>query len=433
MEKQPLSVTVNETAPCCIEMSVTVPAARAKKVYDGVIAKLSTQVKLPGFRAGKIPAKMLIGRYGEGIVAETMDQLLNDTVYEAAKEKDYVLASNATPEGETTYVPGEDFTYKVKVDVEPKFDLPEYKGLELKKDSVEVTDEEVNGMLDNLAESRSTYELVDRAAAKNDMLKVNFNADADEALSAEAGCKYLLKGENSWMVLREPEMLPGITSILDGLKAGDKKDAEIEYPADFRVEALRGKKLAYHFEVIEVHAFKAPEINDDFAKEMQFESVEDMKSKIRDMFKGQKESAAQAKMQEQAMELLLANQDFALPPTNLERTTKNILEDLKKKEGKDVKLDEGAEAALAAKAAKEAADMLRRTYILAKIADAENVQVTNEQIYGTIESFAARYGQKPEQVLKDLSKDGRLYSLIGSIREQNALKLVVDNAKVVEA
>lgn len=432
-----LDITCTETAPCCLTMTVKVPAARAKSVYDNVTKKVASQVKVPGFRSGKIPAKILNARFGNEILAETSQRLVQDFFELAAKEKGLNLATRPQlVDGDIPeYKIGEDFSFAMHFEVFPDVVLPEYKGIQVTQNAIVVSDSEVEDALNGWLEQRSTFEKVERPAQKNDMLKLSYHADVPEELVEDKALSYLLKADNTWMVLREPEYLPGAQTALLGVAADEQKDVEISFPEDFRFEELKGKTLLYHFSVKEVQAQVMPALDEKIFQEVGVKDSEELHERIRKSLVYGKTSQEEEKVRAQVIDALLSGQDFAVPPTLLKKRKESLMENFLQSLQRDLLSDDEKNAKIAAyesEAEAQASRDLRRIVLLEKIAEVEKITGSQSEIMNVIGMMAQREGITFDVALRRLHDSGQITSLVSSIVESKAIALLVKEAVKTE-
>ena len=167
-----LQIIRTEPAPCLVNLEVIVPADKAQMAYKQISRKYAQKARVPGFRAGKIPAHILAKRYGQNILAETTDTLFKsayDTALQAEKIRQATSMKKEDLELES-YQVGQDFSFKLRLEVEPEFELPEYVGVNVSSNEVQVGDDEVSAIIDSLREQRTTHAKVDRASQRGDML-----------------------------------------------------------------------------------------------------------------------------------------------------------------------------------------------------------------------------------------------------------------------
>ena len=210
-----ITVTITETAPCSRSLKIQVAPESVQATYDDAIRTLNNQIRLPGFRAGKVPRAIIVSRYAKELEAETIDKLINTALRKALE--DNKLNPIGQPELDKDckleLKLGEPFEFTANIEIAPVFDLPEYKKLALTKADTSVSEDEVNDAINTFLENNIDYQQTGKPAAQKDMLKVDYKAAIPEGETYSDKCNYLMNGENSWLVLREPELLPGASTI----------------------------------------------------------------------------------------------------------------------------------------------------------------------------------------------------------------------------
>ena len=411
-------VTIKETSPCSRSLTIQVDAESVQKTYDDAINALNNQIKLPGFRAGKVPRAIIVSRYEKELEGETVDKLINKALRKALE--DNKLNPIGQPELDKDCKPvlklGNPFDFVVNVEIAPVFTLPEYKKLALTKADTSVSEDEVNDAINTFLENNIDYKENGQPAAQKDMLKVTYNAVIPEGETYSDKCNYLLKGENSWLVLREPELLPGASTILVGVMPGDEKDADITFPKDHYNTELAGKTFKYHIKVNEVHNAIVPELNDEFAKKYKMDSAQQIKDNFKKNMEARKEQIENEKLRTQVMDTLLAAADFPLPEKLLASETARIKSQLVNREKQQGKKDDeitAMDADLNQQAEKQACNSLRREFLLSEIAKEEKVEVSFNDLLPVMSDIAQREKKNIRQVMKAL-QDNRQLEVIGN-------------------
>lgn len=432
----PLNVTLTEPSSCFMSMTVTVPAASARKVYNEELKELVRHAKLPGFRPGKIPPRMLMQHFGKGLIAGVSERLVNEGVRQALTEQDLDPAESPRPTaaGLPDYVVDQDYTFTVEFEHYPKFALVPYRGLKVTRESTEVSESEIDEAIKNWLEQQSTFKAVERPSARNDMLKVKFSSEPVEGLEADKRFGYLLSAESSWIMLREPEMLPGCQTFLLDLKAGDSKDCEVLFPDDFRIEELRGKTLNYHFEVLEVEGQVVPELDEEMFKKFNVASLEEFRKFVADQIKGGKENSQNRQITEQVFKLLADSYDFPLPPKTLERAAQGQIERFKETAQHSEHDEEKRQKMIddfVAGAAQEVADQLRIERVLERVIAAEKITLNSQDLHAELAAIAQSERITIEALINRLrNTHGAFESFSSGILRRKALKLLVDAAEV---
>ena len=424
-----LKYELTGTAPCCFKMQCVVPATATKRAYADVLTKYLKNVPQKGFRAGHVPQKMVLAQYGKSITGEAASVVCDNAVNEVFREKKLqVVPSTIHFEDDSApdrFKAGEEFAFSITLEAYEDIKAPEYKGLALTRQEHAIKDEAVDEAAQTIVRSRGTYAVVEAPAKEGDMVELSYAADDIPAeLLEDKTAAYLLKNENAWQMLRDPETIPGLTAILVGLKAGESKDASVAYPADFRVAALAGKTFAYHFTMKSVHAFTEPALDEAFFKGIGVKDLADLRTRLKARMIEQDNYNANRALVEQATKKLLEGQDFPLPPSVLASETKSYLEDKRGPKKEDGQPDEAA-------AANQAAENLRLARILTAIAQAENLNPGNNELSAYCYNLAMQTNTAPDKVAKDLFKDrDRVAALMMMLQRDMAMQFVVKNANV---
>lgn len=432
-----LKAEITTTAPCCLSLQIVVPAETAKKTYSSVLGQYSQKVVRPGFRAGHTPKQLILSLYGKAIEADTTERLVNQSLNEVVSEKKLRIAGEFSLKDGVTppYQDGKDYEFTVNTEIFADFELPQYKELDIAKKVLPVEDKQVDEAAETFLRMHGNYAVVERAAEAGDMLKVDYSSDADEELKGVKEASYLLNATNSWQMLREPESLPGVTGALTGLKAGETKDVAIEFPADFRVAALQGKKLNYHFTIQEVHGFTPAKQTPELFKQYGCEDLAGMKAMLRKRMEDQNERNAVVEMEKAIRDMLVPQLSFPLPPTMFEHAYQHAIEhELGHHDhaaGEEHKHD--ASELPAGKAEELKAEVekdIRMELLLDRIAEAEKLQVPPQDFYQYCYAMAQQSGMPPEEFMKKVSGNSAyLNNIFAMLLRQKAMAFVCENVK----
>jgi trigger factor len=432
-----LNVTRTDTEPCCFSLQIEVPAEQVKKAYGQALAKVRAKVRLPGFRPGKVPTAILVKQYAKEIEAETQEMLVNDSFKIALGQQKDKLALQAQLDQESIspFNQEEPFTFTVKCEAEPEFTLPEYKGVKLTRSAINVTDEDVEEHLGNMLDSRARLQQVERPAELGDFLKVNYNATLPEDFEVDKNGEYLVKAENSWMGLREPELLPGTIQKLVGAEVGAEVSLEVTFPEDFREEDFAGKTLPYVIKVLEIQAAVRPELDDELAKSFHAENVEDLKNRVRDRIHNQKTREREEELRNTLIEALMAQVDFPLPPTIVEYNRENVVREIVRTQQRNGVSEEQIRETI--KESMDKADQIARQrtrfqYLIEAIADAEGIKVENEELSQQINIMATMNRSSVKKTFREMTQSGQLMQMADSIRSSKTIDRLMELADITE-
>ena len=437
-----VNVTTEYPATCSALLKIEVPAEEAQVVYNKSAKEVASRASLPGFRPGKVPMAILMKNFAPQILARTTEKLF-DGGYKAAVDaaglSGKIIGSPELAEDsqDAKFEAGKPFAFSVVFDVRPEVAVPEYKGLQLSREKTEVTDEIVQLRVDSFLDMSAKMEVTQEPAKRDDILTGSYEAQLPEGLEIPDADKYVVKTEKAWLALREPEQLPGISTALLGVTPKSERDVEISFPADFRVEALRGKTLKYHFAIDEIRSRIRPELNDEFVKQFGAESVEKFREVIKTRLEAEAEQGAKYKMIEQIDNLLFSNLSFDLPPRQLKQVCGDVYKNMLEREKRTGKSEEDInanDAEMKKNAKQTAEDSLRRNYVLEKIIEAEKVVLSEEDYRNVLGYFlqTAPRGAKPDQVIKEKRESGELMRAMHEIVIQKTYDKIIEQAQVVD-
>ncbi len=440
-----LKITTEETAPCHYKLHVEVPAEQVDETFKALEKKYNKEAKLPGFRPGKVPRSMIWKQFGEQLRNQATEQLLQENVKKAMDQEklspeSQVIPADETSKGEKTASPGEPLSFAVEFDVEPEFELPDYRNIALAEEKAEVDEEEVERLLEEVLSNRKTFEKVERPAQLEDMLKADYRAqiDDEELEQYPESAKFILRNQSGWLALRDPEILPGIKQSLEGVEAGENREVSIEFPEDFFEKSLAGNSLQYSVQVHEVHAPKTPELNDELAKEVGAESAEDLRRKARAHIEQQRAQEIRRRQRQEIENALLDSVDMTLPPHALAQRTSEIYMEMTRRESEESQAQDESEADGEQPVTEQKSDEekqreadelarkgLRRKLILRKIAEKEGVTVEQQEFQSMLQSLSRYHNMEEGELLERLRNSGRIIDFLDDIRESKTLDHLV--------
>ncbi len=434
MDKSKYETAVKAAGACHYTVDVTVPAEEVSSAFAKVRKEFVKRAKIPGFRPGKAPGSVIDQRFGDQINGEVRKTLLREGIRNAIEANDLkpVTLPRLMPEKDGVVERNQDFVFAVELDVEPEFKPPKYKGLKLTRYKLEVSDDDIEQQIAEMQRRHASYKIADRAAEAGDMLKVSYNSELDSTEEAPEAVRRLLAIEETWLLLNEPEMIPGVTAGLAGVKAGEEKILDVNFADDYYEPFLAAKTARYTFNVLEVHGQALPELTDDFAKTVGAEDLEDLRKQIRENFRGQLERAQNEHLQGQVIQKLLENAEFPLPPRELELETDHVLKELVRQEHQKQPHTDGEECTHAAEfkeqAGVEAANHLRLRYVVMAVAQAEEIKIETEELKTQVNNFRQYAGLSEQQFRERYSE-----SAIGwNVLQSKVLNKLLEWAEISE-
>lgn len=403
-----------------------------------VVGEYVRQARLPGFRPGKAPAPLVIKRFSKEI-ADDFRQRLVTKAYRDALEKEKIDVLNIVNVEEGTIAAGNPAAITVTLDVRPDFKLPEYVGIPTQVPTAEPTDAEIDGVIQALRGDGADFKAAERPASKGDYVKLSYEGSVDGKKIAEfAGDKQLYaKVPQTWEEVEGANegIIPGLGKHIGGLSKGDKKTVTIDFPADFQaLPALAGKAAQYDLEVLEVRERILPELNEAFFKAHRVDDLEGLKSQVRTNLKLQKEHRNRGTQRNQVTQALAERVQFEPPASLVDAETQGVLRNfIQENMRRGVKEEqfEKDKKELFEGAKKAAVNRVKIQLILAKIAEAEKITVTDRDIDLFIRNEASRTNQRPDKIAKDLAKDREaLRSVQQSIIFDKSVDFLVSKASV---
>jgi trigger factor len=401
--------TVSESRKSLV---VTMDQAEVDTEHQAVLGEYVRQARLPGFRPGKAPASIVSKRFAKEI-AEELKQKVVTKAYRGALEKEKLDVVNVVNVEEGTIEPGASAAITVTVDVRPEFTLPDYVGLPTQIAPVDPTDAEIDNIVQSLRQEGADFKATERASAKGDYVKLSYEGSVEGKPIADiAGDKQLYaKVPQTWEEVEGANegIIPGLGKHVGGLAKGDKRTVTITFPADFQpVPALAGKTAEYAIEVQEVRERILPELDAAFFKGHQVDDLEGLRNQVRTNLKMQKEHKNRVAQRSQVTQALSDKVNFEPPTSLVEAETQGVLRQFiqeNMRRGVPAEQFEKDKKELYENARKAASGRVKAQLILAKVAEAEKLSVTERDIDNFIRSEAARSNQRPDKIAKDLSKD----------------------------
>jgi trigger factor len=433
--KTSMSVTIENVSPCRKKLRVEVAAERVAAVRAEIFAEFCKATMLPGFRPGKAPAALVEKNYGKRIDEELRKRLIPESYRETVSQQKLRVVGYPKLES-VEFAPGKPLVFVMTVDTAPEFALPNYTGIAVKRKESSVKDEDIQHTLAHLQEQQADFsDVTGRGLRTGDFAVLNYSAVAEGKPLAELApaAKTISERKDFWVLVQSDSFLPGFCDQLLGAQIGEKRQVLVDFPADFPVKKLVGKKATYFVDVTAIKERKLPELNDEFAKKVGAESLEKLKEQIHKGIAAEKENETRADMRKQMVDHLLAQTPFDLPESLVTAETRSIIYDMVRentmhgvtKEELEKRKDE-----IFGFAAQSAKDRLRASFILSAIADKEQIKVEQKEIEERIAQLAQRYRATPEHLKAQLAEKDGLSEIEEQIRVSKTLDFLIGNGKV---
>ena len=400
-----------------------------EKGVNAAYLKARKQIQIPGFRKGKAPRKMIEAMYGAHVFYEDGLEEIFPEVYDFAIGAQEFKAIGRPTLADMNISEENIVTLTLTTEVYPEVTLGQYKGLEVEKMAVTVSDAQVAAELDRMAQNVASTETVERAAEMGDTANIDFEG-FDDGVAFDGG-----KGENFDLKLGSGQFVPGFEEQVVGMTAGEEKDINVTFPEDYAAE-LAGKAVVFHVKLNKVAVTNVPALDDEFAKDVsEFDTLEELKADIRAKAEEQAEKQSQSAFEQAAVDKAAENTTVERPKalvdaeldTQMERFAYQLqmsgysMEQYAKMMGGDMNSLRNAFRPQAEKQAKI-------TVTLEKIVEAEGITITDEEIEAEIQVLAKQYEQEAAKVKEMVPAE----ELTGSLKTRKAVKIIVDSAVAVE-
>jgi trigger factor len=433
-----MKTELTDVSPTLKELKIEIEPQRVREAFDRISQQYSKAATIPGFRPGHAPTSVVRTRYKSEIRSEVLRELLPDAVNDAIIEHSLNPLGQPDVQFENQEVlerfGEEPLTLKVTVEVLPEIKLDTYKGLEAVRRKRPITDDDVNKMIDSLREASASLQPVeDRASELGDTVTINARGKMlDESDESEE-----VKVDDVEVVLGGPGVMKEFTENLTGVKPDDTRTFTVEYPENYESKGLAGKKIEYLAEVTAVRRKELPELDDEWAKSLggDFDSAETLKTKVREDLEARATAESDRQLRDDVMRKLIDAHQFEVPQSLIAQQTRHRLEGVARQmmsRGIDPRSEElnweGAREELTV----QAEDDVRTTMLLEKVAEAENITVSDDEVETEIHSIAIASQQPLEKVRAALTKDGGERSIAHRLRNRKALELLIENASITD-
>ncbi|PYZ97307.1 trigger factor [Alteribacter lacisalsi] len=414
-------------------LTVEVDKERVNTALDEAFKKVVKKVNVPGFRKGKIPRPMFEQRFGvESLYQDALDILLPQAYGEAVEETGIEPVDRPEIDIETMEK-GENLVFKATVTVKPEVKLGEYKGLEVEEESTEVTDEDVDSEIKQLQEKNADLVAVeDGEVQEGDTVVMDFEGFVDgEAF--EGG-----KAENYSLEIGSGQFIPGFEEQLVGTKTGTDAEVNVEFPEDYHSEELAGKPALFKVKVHDIKRKELPELDDEFAKDVDedVQTLDELKSKLKENLQKSREQEADMKKRDALVEQAAENAEIDIPKAMVETETDRMLQEFGQRlQGQGMTLDmyyqfSGTdEEGMKAQFMDDAEKRVRMNLTLEAIAEAENLEASEEDVEAELDKMAETYKREKDEIRQILQMQGGTETLKGDLKVRKAIDFLADESK----
>ncbi|GAB6099120.1 trigger factor [Halanaerocella petrolearia] len=410
-------------------LEVELSTEKVDEALDQAYQKVVKEVDMPGFRKGKVPRKLLEKRYGKEVLhKDALDILIPQGYQEAVQEID--IEPIARPDVTDVFIEeGKPATFTAEVEVKPEVKLGDYTDLDLEQEEIEVTDEQIEQELDARRHRHAQLVAVDRDTVENgDHVTMDFEGRVDGE-TFEGG-----SAEDYNLEIGSGQFIPGFEDQLVGVKVGQEAEVEVTFPEDYQQEDLAGQDAVFTVTVKEIKGKEVPELDDEFAKDLEFDSLDELKENVRNELVEREEQRVEREYQNQLVDAVAEKSEVNVPETMVENQIDNMLQQFKmqaQQQGLDfdqyLEMTGMSENELREQHREEAQSRAKSNLVLETIAEKEGIEVTEEELDERVAEIAQQQGQDEEQVKAFLQMQGQLSSLKENLQMQKAIDFLAEN------
>ncbi|RPI64586.1 MAG: trigger factor [Planctomycetaceae bacterium] len=425
-------VTMEDVGVLKKKISVTVPRSRIDEKFNEMFGEISTSAVVPGFRQGHAPRRLIEKRFGKEISGDVRNALVGEAIGQVAEQQKIHTIGEPQLELEKIEVPDTgDLSFSFVVEVAPDFDLPETKGIKVQRPTITVNDAKIDEALDNVRRNEARYEITEEPAGKGDiaLVGVKISGEGIEAVDRPGLTLRVAPGQVEGLPLLD------LDEKLAGKKVGDTVTLTTKGPDAHPTEAWRGKDITVEITVSQIRRTVLPEINEEYAKGMGFESLQQLRDQVAKRLEAHIKGEVQQAMRSQICKYLLDTVKFDLPEGVVERHAIDLLKrrtiELMNKGIPQEKISEHlSEMHSAAK--DQAKDDMRLSFILSKFVEQQKITITEGELNSAVAEMAQMYNRRPERMRSEMEADGSLGLLADRLHEGKALDMLLEQAEITD-
>ena len=429
-----MSLQVEKLEKNMAKLTIEVSAEDVDKAMEKAYQKQKSRISLPGFRKGKAPRKMIESMYGKGVFMEdAVNSLVPQEYTKALGECDLEIVSQ--PEINVTQMePGKALIFTADVAVKPEVTLGDYKGVEVPKSEIAVTDEEVDAEVKKEQDKNArTVAVEDRAAANGDITTIDFEGFVD-GVAFEGG-----KGTDYALTLGSGTFIPGFEDQLVGANTGDHVEVKVTFPEEYQAKELAGKEAVFQCDVKKIETKEVPELDDEFAKDVsEFDTLAEYKEDVKKKLTEKKEKEARTAKENAAVDKAIENAQMDIPELMTKTECRQMMDDFSRRmQQQGLSMEQYFQFTgqsmdkMMEDMKPQALKRIQTRLVLEKVAEAENIQPSEEEITEEIQKMADAYKMEADKIREAIGESG-LEQMKKDMAVQKAVTVIADAAVEVE-
>ena len=424
-----MSLQVEKLEKNMAKLTIEVSADEFSKAVEEAYQKNKGKISVPGFRKGKVPKKMIEQMYGKAVFYEDAANALIPGAYEKALEECEETIVSSPKIDVTQIEEGKSFIFTAEVALKPEVTLGAYKGVEVDKIEVSVTDEEVEADLKQQQENNSRVVSVERPVADGDIAVIDYEGFAD-GVAFDGG-----KGEDYSLTIGSHSFIDNFEEQLIGKKIGEECEVNVTFPTEYHAADLAGKPATFKVTVKEIKVKELPELNDEFASEVsEFDTLDEYKKDVEKKLAEKKEIEANSKNEDAVVAKVVENATMEIPDKMIDAQAENMVQDMARRmQSQGLSLDMYLKYTgmtveqMKEQARPDAEKRIRTRLVLEAVAKAENIQISDEKVDEEVAKMAEAYQMEADK-LKSFMGDKEKEQMKQDMAVQEAITFVVDNA-----
>ena len=429
-----MSLQVEKLEKNMAKLTIEVSAEDLDKAMEKAYQKQKSRISLPGFRKGKAPRKMIESMYGKGVFMEdAVNSLVPQEYTKALGECNLEIVSQ--PEINVTQMePGKALIFTADVAVKPEVTLGDYKGVEVPKSEIAVTDEEVDAEVKKEQDKNArTVAVEDRAAANGDITTIDFEGFVD-GVAFDGG-----KGTDYALTLGSGTFIPGFEDQLVGANAGDHVEVKVTFPEEYQAKELAGKEAVFQCDVKKIETKEVPELDDEFAKDVsEFDTLAEYKEDVKKKLTEKKEKEARTAKENAAVDKAIENAQMDIPELMTKTECRQMMDDFSRRmQQQGLSMEQYFQFTgqsmdkMMEDMKPQALKRIQTRLVLEKVAEAENIQPSEEEITEEIQKMADAYKMEADKIREAIGESG-LEQMKKDMAVQKAVTVIADAAVEVE-
>jgi len=423
MKKEPKKS--KKLSDCQREMEVTVSEDKVNKEYQKALSHFVGRAKIKGFRKGKAPINLVKQMYQDDIKSAVINNLAPKAINKALMDKKISPAASPVIT-DLDFQEDKPLKMKVMYEVWPEFELPKYKNIKVKKESKSVSAKDVDKSLKDLQEKSAKYKPVEKRGVQKDDYVLA------EIKGMDLDTKKMLPTEKTVVLAGHPDNEESLNKTMMGMKPGEEKEFKVSYKKDHKNKRLAGKNIEYTLKILSIKEKSLPELNDEFAKNFgEFKDLGSLKKEIKKELSSAKENLSKQNLTEKIMNKISDKVKFDLPESVVEQETKsNIQKSMSSGPKNQQSLSPEQEEQLKKEAHERAKKTIKNHLILTKIAEKENLEISDEELEEEYKSLAKSNNVPLAKIKEYMNQEGRKEDLKQSLILRKTIDFLVDNAKI---